>query len=57
MNKNNRDPNIIIQQKLPIRFQCINQFLTQTTSQAAAGIVYRLNNSKFIIIKLATTKC
>ena len=27
------------------------------SSQAAAGTVYRFNNSKFIIVKLATNKC
>ena len=26
-NENNRDRNILIQQKFPIRFQCINNFL------------------------------
>ena len=42
MNKNNRDGNILIQQKLPIRIQCISQFLTQTKSQADVSAVYRL---------------
>ena len=34
MNKNSHDRNILVQQKLPIRIQCLNQFLTQTISQA-----------------------
>ena len=53
--KISRDRNILNQHNLPIRIQCINTFLTQTTSQSDVSAVYRFNNSKTKLLPSPST--